>query len=76
MYSGCSCFKALNREKPKFVEATPTQSNMGSNLNSRSVSMSTLHRPQPVKKDVSQEEIDEVRAHFGTNKKKKDKEYV
>ena len=70
-----SCYKYLNQEKPKFMETTPTQSQMGSALNSRSVSMSTLHRPTPTyKKDVTQEEIDEVRAQFGTNKKKKDKE--
>ena len=67
-----SCYKALNQEKPKFLETTPTHSNIGSTLNSRSVSMSTLHRPPP-KKEVSQEEIDEVRAQFGTAKKNKDK---
>lgn len=70
-----SCFKTLNQEKPKFIEGTPspTQSNIGSTMNSRSVSMSTLNRPTP-KKAVSQEEIDEVRAvAFGTNKRNKEK---
>ena len=53
---------------------------MGSTLGSRSVSMSTLHmstlarNTATMKKEVSKEEIDEIKAQFGTARKTKKEE--
>lgn len=77
-----SCYTTLNQEaKPNFLEQeTPTQSHMGSTLGSRSVSMSTLHmstlarNTATLKKEVSKEEIDEIKAQFGTARKTKKEE--
>ncbi|XP_067950971.1 uncharacterized protein [Watersipora subatra] len=70
------CFRAFNNKRPVFIVADPAPSNISSTLNSRTVSMSTLTRAPPPKKEVSAEELEEIRTQFGTNRKNKDKENI